>query len=58
MKKKHRFPCPNPTTPEGWDEAAKRLGVASGAQLKAQTELADSIIEEILREEAEAKRDA
>lgn len=39
-----------------WDDMAARVGVESGAVLKAQVEAADSVIEEIIAEEAEKKR--
>lgn len=43
----------DPRTDAEWDEKAKALGVESGATLKAQTKLADEILEEILAEEPE-----
>jgi hypothetical protein len=41
----------DPQTDAEWNEKAELLGVESGAVLKAQTELSDSIIAEIIEEE-------
>jgi hypothetical protein len=41
----------DPHTEDEWDEQAAWLGVISGKVLKAQTELADSILQELMLDE-------
>ncbi len=47
-----RAPLHKDSTDAEWEAEALRLGVSSGAELKEQIMLTDSILEEILKEES------
>lgn len=51
----HGPPLHKDSTDEEWQAEAERLGVTSGAVLKEQTMLADSILEELFAEERAEK---
>jgi len=53
-----KAPLHKDSTDAEWEERAKELGVPSGAELKAQTLLADQVLEELFRDEALEKQRA